>query len=581
MRRRTPTIQGMRSSFFVLLSGVVVFGSLAMVTRQAHAQVGGVASTGTTSISDLIPNVPAERTFFRMGDGRWYDPRSGFSAATEQALRDLINPPVVASTSATVQPVPAPEPPPAPVFFQMADGRWYDPRTGSTAASEQALRDVINPPVVPAGGASSSSPLQEFPLVQAIRRGQAALREGLVQSDTLLKERPDWVPVRLAVWRSATNQIDLIDIEKRGTEVRGTDPHINEVNVLLSRQLQSQYALASETDVVVAIRYPLYREVTTGKKTKYQREDVVYSPYSPLLHTDEMVRFGQAWLDTAFQRIADDLRTRGVRSRFDPSKPLADMLSSEVARAILLIEHTDETSLERDPGATYARMLVTVAANATTSYAYSDSHVGAQGFAQFMPSTYRLVAKDESLGLPPEVQSGTRSFETAVKAELVYLDRLWSVMPSQAKALFPTDPDRAAEFVVAAYNGGEGRIQKAAAVWGDDWATPDASALKKAQANVTATTADVKKAKKALTAAKTTKAKTAATSKLKKANSALADAQDKYDRLQAGTLRDETIGYVAKFKNALKGIRLVKASLQGNSNVNIASVNAATTTSSF
>lgn len=570
----------MRSSFFVPSSiiGIACVLFLAAHGAQAQELVGNQVSilatqTPVTTVADLVETAPAPK-FFQMADGRWYDPRTGYTAASEQALRDLINPPPTPPVAA--EPV-QPTPPPAPTFFQMADGRWYEPRSGLTAATEQALRDLINPPTTPR---TPTAPLEEFPLVQAIRRGQAMLREGMVPSSALLAERPDWAPVRLAVWRSATNQIDLIDIEKRGAEVRGTDPRINEVNVLLSRQLQSQYKLASDTDVVVAIRYPLYHEVPSGKKVKYEREDVVYSPYSPMLHTDEMVRFGQAWLDQEFQKVVDDLRARGIRSKFDPSKPLADLLSTEVARAILIIEHAGELSLERDPASVYAQMLVTVAANATTSYVYSDSHVGAQGFAQFMPSTYKLVAKDTSLGLPQDVETGTRNFETAIKAQLVYLDRLWGVMPEVAKTLLTTDPDRAAEYVVAAYNGGEGRIQKAAAVWGDVWATPDQSKVKAAQTAVNNATVEVKKAKKAVTAAKTTKAKTDANAALKKANTKLANATAELNRLQAATLREETIGYVAKFKNALKGIRLVKASLNGQSApaVNIASVSSSTST---
>ncbi len=522
------------------------------------------------------------KTFFMMADGRFYDPSSGVTADTESELERLVamSPEertaalaaaeaakqAAQAAQAAAEAVAAQTPPPAPSFFTMADGRWYDPRTGLTAATEQALRDLINPPeqpTTPATSVSLASPLQEFPLVRAIRRGQSLLNETLTQSEKLLPTKPDWAPVRLAVWRSSSDAIDLIDIEKRGTEIRGTDPRIGEVDVLLSRQLQSQYKLASDSDVVVAIRYPLYREVKVKKKTQFEREDVVYSPYSPMLHTEDMVRFGHAWLDREFQLIADDLRSRGVKSRFDPSKPLADMLSSDVTRAILMIEHTDRTSLDQDPGATYARMLVTVAANATTSYAYSDSHVGAQGFAQFMPSTYKLVAKDETLGLPLSVEAGTRQFETAVKAQLVYLDRLWSVMPDTAKTLFSSNPDRAAEYVVAAYNGGETRIQKASVVWGDDWSTPDTSQVKKAQTAVNNATAEVKKAKKAVTAATTAKAKTTANVNLKKAKTTLANAEDRLARLQAGTLRQETIDYVAKFRQALKGIRQVRATIQG------------------
>lgn len=470
-------------------------------------------------------------------------------------------------------------------FFQMADSRWYDPASGLTAATQQGLMDLLFPPVQQpqllgvtttpllnsdpeTAPATTTPPLQEFPLLQAIRRGQDLLNEQLAHASgtynvKLLSAIPDWASVQVAVWHSASDTLDIISFEKRGTEIRGNDPRIDEVNVLLSRQLQSQYELANDQDIVVAIRYPLYRPVTVKKTKKYQREDVVYSPYSPMLRTPEMIRYGSAWLDQEFQKIADDLRARGVKSKFDPTKSLADMLSSETARGILLIEHTDKTSLSKDAGSVYSQMLVTVAANGTSSYAYDDSYVGAQGFAQFMPTTYNLVAKDASLGLPSSVEEGTRQFATAVKAELVYLDRLWSVMPDAAKTLLSADPDKAAEFVVAAYNGGEGRVQKASQVWGDDWSTPDTSQVKKAQTTLANATAALKKAKKTLAAAKTAATKKTAQAAVTKAQSALNTAQSKYNSLQAGTLRDETIDYVAKFRLALQGIRQVSAVLTG------------------
>ena len=404
--------------------------------------------------------------------------------------------------------------------------------------------------------------LDDFPLLQAIRRGQALLQADLKQPTDVTRSIPDWAPVQLAVWHSASDTIDVIKLEKHGSEVRGNDPRIDAVNVLLSRQLQSQFTLADQADVVVAIRYPLYHKVTIKKKKRYQREDVIYTPYSPMIDTPDMIRFGQAWLDGKFQAIADDLRARGVKSKFDPSKLIADTMPVEVARAILVIEHTSRASLERSAAQTYAQMLVTVAANGTSSYAYDDSNVGAQGFAQFMPSTYKLVAKDASLGLPSDVQTGTRSFETAVKAELVYLDRLWAVMPDEAKAMQTKSPDEAAEFIVAAYNGGEGRVQKAVALWGDTWSTPDVSQVKQATSAVKTATSAVKLAKRSVSAAKTAKTKSLANAKLKKAKTTLANAESTLAHLQAGTLRTETIDYVAKFREALRGIRQVTNALQ-------------------
>ncbi len=525
----------MRFTSFVLFATALGLG-LVSLPSLAYADT---LSAGTTLATP--PHL------FQMADGRWYDPASGLSAPTEQGVMDLLFPPLQQPQllGATTTP---------PVSFDSA--------TTTTASSGAVLDSGVSAP------ATTTAPLQEFPLLQAIRRGQEVLNEALVHASgtynlKLLSEIPDWAPVQVAVWHSASDSMDIISFEKRGTEIRGDDPHIDEVNVLLSRQLQSQYQLANDQDIVVAIRYPLYHQVMVKKHKKYQREDVIYSPYSPMLGTREMVRYGNAWLDREFQKIADDLRSRGVKSKFDPSKSLADMLSSETARAILLIEHSDKTSLSQDAVSVYSKMLVTVAANGTSSYAYDDSYVGAQGFAQFMPATYSLVAKDSSLGLPTDVQEGTRQFETAVKAQLVYLDRLWSVMPDTAKALLSANPDKAAEFVVAAYNGGEGRVRKASELWGDDWSTPDTTQLKKAQTAVTNATAALKKAKKTLMAAKTNSAKKTAKAAVTKAQSALNTAQSKYDTLNAGTLRNETIDYVAKFRLALQGIRQVSTSLTG------------------
>lgn len=64
-------------------------------------------------------------------------------------------------------------------------------------------------------------------------------------------------------------------------------------------------------------------------------------------------------------------------------------------------------------------------------------------------------------------------------------------------------------------------------------------------------------------AAKTNSAKKTAKAAVTKAQSALNTAQSKYDTLNAGTLRNETIDYVAKFRLALQGIRQVSTSLTG------------------
>lgn len=559
-------MEGMRYSPFAL------FASVSLILGAFSIALPAQADTATSTVPSA-----ATRRLLLMGDGRWYDPTSGLSEASEAALRILIDPPAetippVTSVSALIPEVP---PPALRRLLQMGDGRWYDPTSGLSANTESALRLLIDPP--PATSGTSASLPDQFPLLQAIRRGQDLLRDALLQPTTTVTSVPDWAPVRLAVWHSASDTIDLIDIEKQGRDIRSNDPRADEINVLFARQLQSQYGLTSNTDLVVAIRYPLYNPIKKGTKTIYEREDVVYSPYSPALDTTDMVKYGHAWLEEGFKQVEAELRASGVKSRFDPTKLIADVISPDVAKAILLIEHTDEISLTRDPSSIYSRMLITVAANGTSSYAYDDSHVGAQGFAQFMPSTYSLVAQDSRLGLPKNVEEGTRNFYSAVKAQVVYLDRLWSVMPNEVKQAISTNPDRAAEYVVAAYNGGEGRIQKAVAVWGDDWSDPDVSVTKKAAQDVTNAKAAVTKATKAVKAAKAGAATTAAKKTLATANTTLANAQARLSRLQAATLRDETIGYVAKFRQALKGIRQVAATLNGGTpNVSIASTGAAT-----
>lgn len=383
----------------------------------------------------------------------------------------------------------------APLILEMADGRFYNPSSGLTAASRERLLEMLgipapmpNPPETPS--APSSSPSGS--LRSAVERGRAMIAERIAarlaaQTRPIQVASTDaWVEIALAVWDETTDQISIVpagaSFGKNGMKLDlHVPPGTLSVDVLRTNGVNSHFVVDKGKKVIVAVQSPIFKEKwLTSKKRVYELEDVLYTPYSSALHRAEMAAWGEATIDAMIAQAYADLRDMGIASRAFPDRLLADVIDPKLVKAIAVIEHLSEAALA---GADAARaeesFYVIMAGNQERAYAYSRSSAGAKGLVQFIPSTYKAMAARQELRLDPDFETGMANPRNAIRAQIAYLDLELASMPASIKSLVDTDRARLDEYLAAAYNGGGPRVRKAIASLGDEWSQDPAEHRKR------------------------------------------------------------------------------------------------------
>lgn len=490
--------------------------------------IGACSAQAATSSSTHV--------ILQMGDGRFYDPASGRSAPTREELLG--------------------EPPVSPPINVLGSGPSGTPSFLPVGATSTA---IIPDGVSGTTTATTTPALPDSRLIQAVARGKALLVGQKISSTTKATTDQSWRVVHLAVWTPETDQLVMVRVKKKGSSVTVIDPGDFTVQVRTASSLNSTYDITSKsnpsyTPVVVAVRYPLYHPVVSGKKTTYTIEEVIYTPYARDLHTPEVIARGKAYLDQQVDDIYNELQEKKVASISYPQKLVTEVVRPEVAKAILLIEHTDQTSLKNNPQNTLEAFYTELGLNERLTYAYEESPVGASGAPQFMPATYKLLTKQTILELDPDFTRGMRDLDNSMKAQVVYLDRILSVMPDAVQEAYLTQPYEAGAYVVASYNAGEVRIKRAVQAWGDDWDTTHSgqvTTLQKKQKTLTTQVTNLK-AKLKTKAVKASVAKTTAAKKeLATAQANLNVVNSQIDALQKSSLRPETFYYLQKYRTIL------------------------------
>ena len=362
-----------------------------------------------------------------------------------------------------------------PGIFEMADGMFFQPSTGRLVASCEQLLGTPAPAAAPEAPASVTDAPARLTAPAAVERARTMLLAHIKEENE--GKKPDivttfdvWVDVTLAVWNTRTDEIRLIAMKKNGFGVRSPEP----VKVKRNNGVNSEFLLEDEDDVVVGVRYPIFRNVTVNaRKPRYELVDVHYVPYSSRLHTAEMVAWGKETLDANVKEAYDAYRAAGIRSRAFPDRLLVDVISKEQLETIAVIEHLSEGSLfGSNPRLAMESVFVVLGGNQDDAYAYSRSSMGAKGLFQFIPSTYKLMAARKELGLDPDFETGMADPVNAIKAAVAYLDAELAGMPLAVKDLYYVNNDRVIEYLAAAYNGGGTRIRRAVTMWGDAWSEP-------------------------------------------------------------------------------------------------------------
>ncbi len=356
----------------------------------------------------------------------------------------------------------------------MADGVYYHPKSGTKNADLAIVLAAYQSLLQKEQAVSTTAPVttelaSSFPLLAAIEKAQALLAADNVGTvDTVVSEIPDWRAIRLAVWNKNANALRTISAEMNEKNLRAVSGG-EAVKVLRANGLNSSFKISSanEGDIVIAIRYPIYRE---RSDKKFDVEQAIYTPYHSSFNTNQMADAGEAWLAQVINDAEKELAAANASSRAYPDKVLSDVIDPAFVASILTIEHVDFSAAQKDVRSQVGAFYSILATNKDRSYAYARSSAGALGIAQFIPSTYAWLAKQPGLGLMQDFDSGMTNPKNAVKAQIAYLDYLLSLLPKEARDayLLPENRLLVQEYIAAAYNGGPARVKKAMVVWDEN-----------------------------------------------------------------------------------------------------------------
>lgn len=222
--------------------------------------------------------------------------------------------------------------------------------------------------------------------------------------------------------------------------------------------------------VVIADVYPNDSTVTVpqkvGRKTVYVKKQnidyVFYSPYSPDLHSADLVASGRKYIyDTVAQAMAD-LKAKNVMSRAVSGMAISDVFAgrAQMFAQIPFLENTDPTEFLLDPQHTVERVAVIIGANEDGAFGKTCNGVSACGWVQFTPKTYASIVKAyPSANLISDFKIGAADNLNAMKAALLlYDENLRALVKSNGTSVIYDS--KLPEYLAASYNGNPVYVRK-------------------------------------------------------------------------------------------------------------------------
>jgi len=464
----------------------------------------------------------------------------------------------------------------APLIFQMRDGRFYHPASGTYAGSrEELLQMLVALNAIPALNAISA--LNAIPalnavagvgtsttttvptvivssLVDSIRRGRALL-SGDVEKDRGTKPKTVKVDdgtrnVVLAVWNRITDDIERVQVKKKGGTVRLLEDQPFKIRVARSATLNSEYVIDDPNFLVVAVRYPIYRERKITRRTSvYDIEDAVYTPYASAIATPDVIENGKQYLARTIDEAFIELRRANVQSKAVAGKPIGLVIDASLVKTVTAIEHVDTKTTVNDPHTSLEVFFTTVGANEERAYVYDLSPAGAHGLAQFIPSTYKSLSKRTEYGLNPDFEKGMSDPKNALKSQIAYLDLLMAELPDCDDSA--TGTARRDEFAVAAYNTGGARVRKAAGKWDLIFDPSREGKRLAAKQKYDLAFANAEEAKQRMKKATDPKKVAEYSSLLARYRKEYRAAEKQVNALAVTTLKKETVDYIKKYRALL------------------------------
>ncbi len=233
------------------------------------------------------------------------------------------------------------------------------------------------------------------------------------------------------------------------------------------------YVVAADKFLVLN-SYIVYLEEKTGLKYS----DIIYAPYSELIHTQEVVQRGIDYMTEKVSLAFLELRNLGVESRAFPGQLVADTVTEKFAKEILVNEQTDpdvlfnKATTDKEKRRVLEKVFVRYGLNGDKAFRYTVSKTGASGMAQIMATTYSyprkkagIVQKYSAANLLKNIELGRLDPINAIKTEvLVFDDKITEIKAvvarfgSKARKIFDSlTSDQLDEVRAMAYNGGSSK----------------------------------------------------------------------------------------------------------------------------
>jgi len=261
----------------------------------------------------------------------------------------------------------------------------------------------------------------------------------------------------LAVWDgSSRGQITLVQVRHGVSRTPGYS-----VECVRHNGVNSDYRVTEPPDhVVLAAKFNV-----GAKHGRRGRVTQIFTPYTPALHTPELVAAGQTYLENLLAKAAADLDERGVASRSIAGRRVTETVDVRALMTILIVEHArsdkiEELGIQR----VVEEVLVVLGANGDDAYDHAISRARAQGLAQFIKSTYRLTrTRYPAAKLAADFNLGMADHLNAAKAQYCLADWTLSALKRETLAdlQLPGFEEDLGAYVAAAYNGGERRAAQA------------------------------------------------------------------------------------------------------------------------
>ncbi len=217
--------------------------------------------------------------------------------------------------------------------------------------------------------------------------------------------------------------------------------------------------------LVLAIKRPINMK-------KGGKQDGIYSPYSEALDVPQVRKRGFEYLRAIIHTAELRLRTTQVHSLVFPDSLVSGMVPSDVAEALVIIEHIDPGRFSSGvPVARLVREVLTVIGlNESDAYKYAISPAHARGMFQFIPPTYRfLLLKYPKAGLIRDFAAGMDDHVNAAMASFLLFDSDLSYANPREQYALLKNPRALGLYLASSYNGGAVRTVKAMAGQGDNW----------------------------------------------------------------------------------------------------------------